>query len=265
VHSLRRYLRLLRVQVRSSVLLGLQYRADFFIDGTISLCWTATALVPLFVVFHDRPVIAGWNFAEALVVVGWFTLLEAILEGAINPSLTAVVEHIRKGTLDFVLLKPADAQFLVSTSRFEPWRSTNVLTALAIWVYAFAKLGRAPSALGILAALVLLGSATLLLYSLWILTVSAAFYVVKVDNLTNLFGSVFDAARWPVQIFRGVLRWVFTLVVPLAVMTTYPAEALLGRLSPLALVGSVVGACVFSWLSRRVWLGSLSRYSSASS
>jgi ABC-2 type transport system permease protein len=263
--SFRRYLRLLRVQVRSSVLLGLQYRADFLIDGGISLCWTATALVPLFVVFHDRPVIAGWQFAEALVVVGWFTLLEAILEGAINPSLTAVVEHIRKGTLDFVLLKPADAQFLVSTSRFEPWRSTNVLTALAIWVYAFLKLGRGPSPLGILAALVLLASATLLLYSLWILTVSAAFYVVKVDNLTNLFGSVFDAARWPVQIFRGVLRWVFTLVVPLALMTTYPAEALLGRLSLGALVGSVVGAGVFSWLSRRVWLDSLARYSSASS
>jgi ABC-2 type transport system permease protein len=86
-----------------------------------------------------------------------------------------------------------------------------------------------------------------------------------VDNLTNLFSSVFDAARWPVQIFRGVLRWVFTLVVPLALMTTYPAEALLGRLSPMALVGSVVGAGVFSWLSRRVWLDSLARYSSASS
>jgi ABC-2 type transport system permease protein len=29
-----------------------------------------------------------------------------------------VMDHIRKGTLDFVLLKPADAQFLVSTARF---------------------------------------------------------------------------------------------------------------------------------------------------
>ena len=50
----------------------------------------------------------------------------AILEGAVSPSLTAVVEHIRKGTLDFVLLKPADAQFLVSTAKFEPWRVVDV-------------------------------------------------------------------------------------------------------------------------------------------
>ena len=56
--------------------------------------------------------------------------MQGILEGAINPSLTSVVEHIRKGTLDFVLLKPADAQFLVSTARFHPWRAINVVTAL---------------------------------------------------------------------------------------------------------------------------------------
>ena len=40
-------------------------------------------------------------------------------------------------------------------------------------------------------------TSALLLYSLWILTVSAAFYVVKVDNLTYFFSSIFDAARWP--------------------------------------------------------------------
>ena len=83
---------------------------------------------------------------------------------------------------------------------------------------------------------------------------SAAFYVVKIDNLTNLFNSIFDAARWPVQVFRGVMRWVFTFIVPLALMTTYPAEAMLGRLPLPALAWSVVGAGAFGWLSRRVWL-----------
>jgi ABC-2 type transport system permease protein len=263
--NLSRYWRLFQVQVRSSVLLGLQYRADFVLDGIVSLFWTLTALVPLFAVFRLRGTVAGWSFAEALLVTGWFTLLEAILEGAINPSLTAVVEHIRKGTLDFVLLKPADAQFLVSTARFEPWRSTNVATALILWVVGFLRLGHGPSIGGSFAALLLLVNATALLYSLWILTVSAAFYVVKIDNLTNLFNSIFDAARWPVQVFRGVLRWVFTFVIPLALMTTFPAEAMLGRLPVAAVAWSVVGAGVFAWLSRRVWLRSIARYTSASS
>jgi ABC-2 type transport system permease protein len=265
MNVLARYWRLFRVQVRSSVLLGLQYRADFVLDGVVSLFWTLTALVPLFTVYQLRGTVAGWTFGEALLVTGWFTLLEAILEGAINPSLTAVVEHIRKGTLDFVLLKPADAQFLVSTARFEPWRSTNVITAVVLWVVGFVRLGHPPSVFGSAMALLLLVNATALLYSLWILTVSAAFYVVKIDNLTNLFNSIFDAARWPVQVFRGALRWIFTFIVPLALMTTFPAEAMLGRLSLRALAWSVVGASAFAWLARRVWLGSIARYTSASS
>ena len=63
--------------------------------------------------------------------------------------------------------------------------------------------------IGALALLVLLVVAVLLLYSIWILVVSASFWVVRVDNLSYLFGSVFDAARWPIDVFRGVLRIVF--------------------------------------------------------
>ncbi|MHB8877414.1 MAG: ABC transporter permease [Myxococcaceae bacterium] len=262
---LRRYLRLLWIQLRASALLAVQYRYDFFIDGIISLFWTATALLPLFVVFRDRTQLAGWTFGEALLVSGWFVLLNGILDGAINPGLQAVVDHIRKGTLDFILLKPADAQFLVSTSRFQLWRVTSLITAGAIFGYAFHLVGRGPSISGLLASLVLLGAATLLLYSLWILTVSAAFYVVKVDNLTYLFSSIFDAARWPASVFRGFLAFVFTFVIPLALMTTYPAQALLGRLANQTLVLSVLGSMAFAGFARLVWLRSIRRYTSASS
>ena len=260
-----RYFRLFAVQLRASTLLALQYRSDFVIDGIIEIFWTTTALVPLFVVYSQRDAVAGWSFGEALVVTGWFTLLQGVLEGAINPSLTSVVEHIRKGTLDFVLLKPADAQFLVSTARFYPWRAVNVISAGAIFVYAFHRLGRAPSLSGLAFAAALLVAATAVLYSLWILTVSAAFYVVKIDNLTHLFNAVFDAARWPASVFRGLVHVLFTFVVPLALMTTYPAQAMLGTLELPTLVGALAGALFFSVLSRRVWLRSIAKYTSASS
>ena len=264
---MRRYLRLLQIQLRASALIAAQYRWDFAIDGLVSLLWTATAIVPLFVVYNGAQTggIPGWTLSEALVVIGWFILLQGVLEGAINPGLTAVVEHIRKGTLDFVLLKPADAQFLVSTSRFALWRVTSVITGLFIFALAFTRLGRLPSPSGVVQALLLLTLAVATLYSLWILIVSLAFYVVKVDNLTYLFSSIFDAARWPATVFRGALHIVFTFVVPLALMTTYPAEALLGRLEWNTLLSSLAGTVVLAAISRQVWLLSIRRYTSASS
>jgi viologen exporter family transport system permease protein len=261
----RPYARILWFQLQTSLKLAMQYRADFVTDGFVEVFWTITTIVPLFVVFGARPVIATWSFGEALMVTAFFTLLQAILEGAINPSMTLVVEQIRKGTFDFVLLKPLDAQFLVTTSRVLPWRALNVFTAAGLFTYGFVLLHRTPSAIDVVGALVTLGASVAILYALWMLSVSLAFWVVKVDNLTFLFGAIFDAARWPASIFRGALRVFFTFVIPLAVMTTYPAEALLGRAGAVKVLGAVVFAAFALALSRAVWRRALARYTSASS
>ena len=260
-----RYLRLLGIQLRASATVAMQYRVDFLVQGGLALFWTTWSLVPILVVFGRRQGVAGWSFEEALVVVGWFMVMKGVLEGAVNPSLASVVEHIRKGTLDFVLLKPADAQFLVSTQKFQPWRVVDAIAGVVVFAIAFRRLGRWPDPAHVAAAALLLGCAALILYSVWILVVSAAFFVVKVDNLSFLFSSIFDAARWPVTVFRGAWRVLFTFVIPLALMTTYPALALLGRLN----AGAVALACglagVFAGAARQVWLRSIGHYTSASS
>ncbi len=262
---LRRYAVLFRVQLAISVLTAMQYRADFVVRGLIAILWMGVTLVPVLVVFGVRQSVAGWSFPESLVVVGWFTLLHAVLEGAVSPSLTAVVEHVRRGTLDFVLLKPADAQFLVSTAKLEPWHVVDVLGALAIFIYAFSKIGRWPSPLNLLTGLAFLVLAIVILYSIWILVVSASFWVIKVDNLSYLFGSLFDAARWPISVFRGALRVVFTFVFPIALLTTYPAMALLGSLDARTAAAALVGGLAFAAAARRVWRRALALYTSASS
>jgi ABC-2 type transport system permease protein len=263
--EVRAYASLLWFQLRQSITLAMQYRLDFVVDGVVELFWAVTSIVPLFVIYGARDSVAGWSFGEALMVTGFFTLLQAVLEGAINPSLGLVVEQIRRGTFDFVLLKPRDAQFLVSTARVQPWRGINVLTAMALFAFGFRELGRAPAPLDGLAAVTLFVAAVTILYSLWIVSVSIAFWVVKIDNLNFLFGAIFDAARWPSSVFRGVLRAIFTFVIPLAVMTTFPAEALLGRHDPGRLAGGLAAAAIAFALSRAIWRRALGRYTSASS
>ena len=115
------------------------------------------------------------------------------------------------------------------------------------------------------AAAALLACATLVLYSLWILVISAAFFVVKVDNLSYLFSSIYDAARWPVDVFRGLLRVLFTFVIPLALLTSYPALALLGKLQLAVAAQALVGSLLFAVAARLVWTRSIRRYTSASS
>lgn len=260
-----RYLRLLLLQLRMSIAIGAQYRWDFVIDAFVSICWTVLGIVPLYIALAGRPAVAGWTFDRALVVVGFFTLLRGVLDGAVNPSLITVVDQIRQGTLDFVLLKPADAQFLVSTTRFEVWKIVDVAAGAGILVWAFHRLGAVPAAGDAALSLGLLACAAVVLYSLWILVVAAAFWVVRLDNLAYLFGSIIDFSRWPVTIFRGGWRIFFTFVIPLGLMTTYPAEALLGALAPRTAFFSVAGTLAFAAIARAVWTRAIGRYSSASS
>lgn len=260
-----RYARLLAVQLRASTQLAMQYRVEFVFGTFMALFWNLWNVIPMFVLWGQRPAVAGWTLHEALLVLSWFTLLHGLLEGAVQPSLMVVIEHIRKGTLDYVLLKPADAQFLVSTARFEVRHAGNAVIAAGLAVYALRALGRWPTAGQIGMALALTVASAALLYAIAILVVSAAFWVVRLDNLIYLFSSVFDAARWPATVFSGLWRIVFTFVIPLALMTTYPAMALLGRLSFITLLEALAGAFAFALAARLVWLRAIGHYTSASS
>jgi len=59
------------------------------------------------------------------------------------------------------------------------------------------------------------------------------------------------------------VRALFTFVIPLALMTTYPAEALLGRLPMVTLAGALAGAVIAFTLARVVWRASIGKYTSA--
>lgn len=260
-----RYATLFWISLRASLQTAMQYRLNFVIDGLMSLFWMLWTLIPLWAVFRGRGSVAGWSFAEALIVAGWFTILNGVLAGAINPSLVETTDRIRTGTLDFVLIKPADGQFLISTAKFAPWKVVDILAGITMVVIAFRLLGRWPEPEHAALAALLLVVAVLTMYALWILVVCAAFWVVRLDNLAYLLQSIFDAARWPLDVFRGAWRIIFTFVIPLGLMTTYPARAILGTLAPSTTGFALCGAVAFGALSRIVWKQALRRYTSASS
>lgn len=260
-----RYLRLFVVQMRISVAAGMAYRADFLLEGVMAIAWMALTLLPLFVLYSGRRDVAGWDAPSAMIVIGYFLAVRAVLEGVVSPSFVDLVERIRSGAFDYVLLKPVDAQAIVSASRFEPWKIFDLVGAIVLVIYAFTKIGHPPALADLGLGLVLFVAGVLAMYSLWILCAAASFWVVRLDNLTYLLGAIFDTARWPVQVFRGLWRFVFTFVIPVAVMTTFPAMALLGRLdapTALAVIGGSLGMLV---VSRLVWRTAIRSYTSASS
>ena len=261
----RTYLRLFGVQLRISAASAMAYRANFLIEGVFGVGWSFLTLLPLIVVYGARPSFNGWDFASALVVMAYFQALHAIMEGLVGPSLQDLVERIRSGSFDYVLLKPADAQAIVSASRCEPWKIFDFAIAIGIAIYAFWYRGVAPGAADIALGIALFVAGALAMYSLWIACAALAFWVGRLDNLINLLSAIFDTARWPVLVFPGAWRLVFTFVIPIALMTTFPAMGLLGVLGLKQLLGTLAGTLLMLIASRLVWRAAIRSYTSASS
>ena len=260
-----RYLQMLWIMLRASVMVSLQYRMEFAVESIASLLLAGMAIIPLMIVDDRHGGVGGWSFFESIVVLGFFVTLKSFIEGAVNPGLLKVLEQIRSGTFDFVLLKPADAQFLVATSRYDITAFPGAVGGIALIVWGLHQTVGWPTIGALLLSLVLLVSSLILIHSIWVLVVSSAIRFVRVDNLVYLFTSLFDAARWPSSVFRGGWAILFTVILPLGLMTTWPAAALLQRLTlkdtGLALI---VSSC-FAVVARRLWIRSLARYTSASS
>jgi ABC-2 type transport system permease protein len=265
VADVSKYLRLLAIQLRISLASAMAYRANFLIEGVLSAAWLALTLLPLIVLYGKRDAVNGWDLPSALVVMAYFTGLRAVLEGMISPSLVDLVERIRSGSFDYVLLKPIDAQAVVSASRYEPWKAFDLLGAIGIAIYAFWRRGTPPSPGDIALGLALFVAGAAAMYALWIVCAAASFWVGRLDNLMYLLGSIFDAGRWPVRVLPGIWRIIFTFVIPIAVMTTFPAMALLGTLDAPRALATIGGAIVMLIVSRLVWRSAIRSYTSASS
>lgn len=259
------YARLFAAQLKMSALAALQYRVGFWSEGVLGLLWSAMGIAPLFVAVEHLGEVKGWGRWELVALTGCFTLVSGLFGALLQPALLESMQHIRRGTLDYLLLRPADALALCLTSAFQPWRLVEAAGGALLLAGALWMLGRAPGPGDVLAALVTGAAGMLALYALGVLVLCAAFRAMQLQALTYIMEALLDFGRWPAQVFPRGLRLVFTFVVPLLVMTSYPAEALLGRLPWSTIAEIAAASAALLLVARALWAQSVRSYSSASS
>lgn len=259
-----RALGLFWLSLRVGAMNALQYRADFFIQLVQSTIGLGTALAGVAIVFGQTDQLGGWRRDELVALIGVFLMVGGLVGVVIRPSMERLMEGVRLGTLDFTLTKPLDAQLLVSVRQVDIWRLMDVVLGAAILVFAVAELGGRIGPLAAAAFAVMLLSGLAIIYSFLLVLSTLAFWLVRVENILVIFASMYEAGRWPVGIYPAWLRVALTLLVPVAFAVTIPVEALIGRLEPTTLAGTILLAVGFLIASRWFWRLGLSRYTGAS-
>jgi len=139
----------------------------------------------------------------------------------------------------------------------------QVSAAVGAFLVGLALSGRGVTVGSLASFGLLLAAAVLLLYALNVAMMALAVVLVGAEELGEVSFAVVELGRFPVQLYRNPVQTVLT-VVPVAFLTTYPAEALLGRLEPWLLLVSPAVALGALVLASLAWRRTLLRYTGAS-
>jgi ABC-2 type transport system permease protein len=259
-----RSLHLAWLSLRLGLLNALQYRTDFWIALVESVVRLGTSLAGVAVVFGQTDDLAGWREDELVALVGVFMIVGGLISVVIRPSMERLMEGVRMGTLDFDLVKPADAQVLVSVRQVDVWRLIDVVLGFGVLAFAILQLGERVGPERGAAFALLLAAGIAILYSFLLVLATMAFWLVRLENILVIFGTMFEAGRWPVGIYPAWLRVALTVVAPVAFAITIPVESLIGRLEPQTVAISLGVALAFLAGSRLFWRFGLKHYTGAS-
>ncbi len=260
---MRRYLRVYRSFARSSVQREMEFRANFFAKIGQNVVWMAFFAVVLLVVYGRTSSVAGWTRGEALVLAANVFLMGSVCAGLFF-SLTEIPEQVRRGTLDFVLTRPLDPQFWVSTRRLAPEQAGSALVGLGM-VFVGLRLDGVHPGLGAwLAWAALILCAVAVFYSFNLALMTTAVWFVRVDNLFVLTETTQQIARYPTDIYGAVLARFLTFAVPLGMLGTVPARALVRSVEITTFLAALAWAVVALAASRLFWRYALRQYGSAS-
>lgn len=259
-----RSLALAWVFFRVNAMNELQYRANFFVQLFQSAIALATGLAVIGLVFSHTQTLNGWTHAELLAVMGVHIAMGGLIGTLIQPNMVRLTQEIRDGKLDFALTKPADAQLLASLREVRIWRFVDVALGGIVLVFSLSLLDVQPTLFGVVAFAVTLVLGGLMIYCFWLILTTAAFWIIRIDEIAELFEGIYQSGRWPVGVYPGWLRISLTFLVPIAFAVTVPAEALTSRLTVETLGLAAVFALILAFVTRAWWRFGLRHYSGAS-
>jgi len=267
-----RYARLLFALARYGLAREFAFRANFLAKIFVEVLWLFILLVFYRTIFTKTSVVAGWSEAQYLFFVGCYFALEGLIETLFLSNCTEFAELVRTGDLDFFLIRPIDEQFLITCRTIDWSTAPNVIMGTGVMGLALHQLGWPVSAGQVGGFLVLFTCGVALAYSFLLMLTASAVWLVRNQNLMEMWWLFTSLMRYPREIFQGKwaapLGWAFTFVIPVMLVVSVPAQTMVKAFQP-EFIGygafMVAATLMMLWISRAFLHFALRSYRSASS
>lgn len=262
--NMRKYLKIYQKIAIFALMKSMAYPQDFLIWSIVDFTWTMVGLGFFRILLLRTPTISGWTFNELTLLMGMVNIVGAFIWGLMYGNMKELVRDIHKGNLDVYLTKPINSQFIVSTKEISFSLFPKLITGIFLVGYGL-TVNSKYSLIDIGIVLVSILSATLASYALYFITTTCALLFGRLRNIAELVPHSLDIASYPTNIFSPVMQFIFTFILPFALMGFLPASILLGRINYHWLLSIPAVTITLLVISNRFWQFALRHYSSASS
>lgn len=265
---MRRYFEIYAIMFRNSLIREMNFKANFLLWIVVEMLWFLGQIVFIQVIFQYVNQIGDWTKWEVILLIGTHQLIGQVFQAFFYLNVANIPELVRTGRMDFMLLLPLDTQFAVSTRQFGLDSVINAGVSVFIIGLSLAKLGVHPSAGQFLLFAVAVVFGIAIHYSIMSFLATLSFWIVRAQGLIFGYYNLFNIARYPDCIFKGLFLWVFSWIIPVILVANVPARVLIkaagGDVVPPML--HLIAATFFVLIINRLcWKLALSRYTSASS
>lgn len=216
----------------------------------------------IFFLLKGAETLAGYNINQIAFFYLTFFLIDTLSQFLFR-EVYRFRPYIVSGSFDMILLKPMNPLFRVLMGGAD---AIDLITLFPL-IYLIIHFGGllSPSSVQVIQYIVLIVNGLLLATAFHIAVLGLGIVTLEIDHTIMIFRDVESLARFPIDIYKEPLKGILTYLIPVGLMITIPAKAIMGLISPFGVAASLAFGALAVYLSLRFWNFALKKYTSASS
>lgn len=265
LNTIRKYSFLVMSFFKASMMSDLEYRMNIALKFFNDLIWYAVQLSVFEALFAYTKSVSGWTLYDTRVFMAVLFVTDSLFMILFSENLDKLSDRVRKGEIDMLLTKPANAQFILSFQKMNTAYVLNFALTSSWLIYSLIKLPGGIDAFKILSLLIMIPSAVALTYSTRFFFSASALIFTRADNLNYVWYNLYKLGTRPDSIYPTWLRYILLSFIPVAFFASVPARLVMGTASAWLILVGVAISTSFVYATTRFWKYALTFYSSASS
>lgn len=264
ISNFKKYGLLFAAFFKTSFVADLEYRINFAVRFLSDIFWYIGQLLTFEVIFLHVPQIAGWSAPQMRVFLAILFITDALYMMLWHDGLTSMTDAIRKGELDFLLVRPVNSQFMITSQKIATAYLGNFTFAF-IWFFWTCSQIPDLNWLNMFWLIIMIPAAMSVIYSIRFFLSASTVLFTKADSLQFIWYTIFRLGHRPDRIYQGAMRYFVLFLLPVGMIASAPAQVILETPNPWMILWALVFTPLSMFLTHQYWNFCLSKYTSASS